>query len=365
MNGLKLTLFKNVISPDLENTNPHLYQSYLTALSFDGGYALISADELVVKKSNGTEFRSELSFYETDTFSMTETYIGHFENGETFRLLFASDNNPHAETDPMLSFGGMSKSAWAIHYSVNSKVEVIKNISKETGVINDIVENAHNLLKHEYDTPITKYNPYLVNVSHLCITNKEILSMIPDRDAGDVGIAYLYMLDLLDTSKAQIFPTYSTLSFYFMQKCLFLGNDILPSTEYMKILSKLIKLMNIGALSFYRSVARAYNEMPAHYFDVSNLYGLPGYVKKILLLELSYFYDLKSELERNTTYHASGFEMSPEFRNRLGFLRGLEADGYFVEFIGSNTISDTANSIRKRVFEFADKIVSAGEFYFI
>lgn len=39
-------------------------------------------------------------------------------------------------------------------------------------IIDEIVRNAHQLYERQEIEPITKTNPFLCNVSHLCITNR-------------------------------------------------------------------------------------------------------------------------------------------------------------------------------------------------
>ena len=75
-----------------------------------------SEDELTVRKTDGTTFRTALRHYESDF--LTETYVGRLSNGEQFRFIFASENNPLAQMDPMVTFGSMSTSGWAVHYRV-------------------------------------------------------------------------------------------------------------------------------------------------------------------------------------------------------------------------------------------------------
>ena len=108
MPALKLHLYKSV---EIDSTQHSLYEE---ALSFDGGLAFASEDELVVKKTDGTVFRTSLVHYESDV--LTETYVGHFEDGKPFRFLFASNNNPLAAINPMVTFGSMSTSGWAVHF---------------------------------------------------------------------------------------------------------------------------------------------------------------------------------------------------------------------------------------------------------
>ncbi len=113
---LKLNLCKKT-EPILNSIfNPVQHELFNEVLTFDGGKAFASEDQLVVKKEDGTTFVSPLTFYEKDF--LTETYVGHFSNGKKFRFLFASKNNPLAVIDPMVTFVSMSTSGWAVHFRV-------------------------------------------------------------------------------------------------------------------------------------------------------------------------------------------------------------------------------------------------------
>lgn len=116
MPTLRLEMYKKVISPLYRITHPQGYKMYKEVLSFDGGYAFASEDELTIRKTDGTVFRTALQHYESDF--LTETYVGRLSNDEQFRFIFASNNNPLAQLDPMVTFGSMSKSGWAVHYRV-------------------------------------------------------------------------------------------------------------------------------------------------------------------------------------------------------------------------------------------------------
>lgn len=117
MPALKFILSqKTSLSPLYKMTHPEQAKMYKEILTFDGGIGFASADEITVQKKDGTVFRSPLRYYESDF--LTETYIGRFPNGEEFRFLFASQTNPMAAIDPMVTFGSMSTSGWAIHFKV-------------------------------------------------------------------------------------------------------------------------------------------------------------------------------------------------------------------------------------------------------
>lgn len=116
MGALRMTICKKTAPTLLRFTDPKQYEMYKEVLSFDGGLGFASEDEVIVKKTDGTTFRASIRHYESDF--LTETYVGRFPNGEQFRFLFASSNNPLAQLDPMVSFAGMSTSGWAVHFKV-------------------------------------------------------------------------------------------------------------------------------------------------------------------------------------------------------------------------------------------------------
>lgn len=118
MPTLRLELYKKVFTPLYRSIHPEQYKMYEEALSFEGGLAFASKDELIIHKTDGTVFRTSLRHYESDF--LTETYLGEFSNGELFRFIFASQTNPLAQIDPMVTFGSMSTSGWAVHYRVRS-----------------------------------------------------------------------------------------------------------------------------------------------------------------------------------------------------------------------------------------------------
>ena len=116
MPALRLHLFKSVESKFYRFTNPAQHALYKEVLTFDGGMAFATETELIVEKVDGKVFKTPLSHFESDM--LTETYIGRFENGEKFRFIFASSQNPMAQIDPMVSFGSLSTTGWAAHFKV-------------------------------------------------------------------------------------------------------------------------------------------------------------------------------------------------------------------------------------------------------
>ena len=85
-------------------------------------------------------------------------------------------------------------------------------------IVEEIVKNAHLLVERQHIEPITKTNPYLYSVSHLCITNRELMGKIPAEDAGYLGFAYMNILSL--TEEPSVFQIYSSICFYYNEKAL-------------------------------------------------------------------------------------------------------------------------------------------------
>lgn len=113
---LKLLLYKETVPFMYKVTNRKQYNLYKEVLTFNGGVSFVSADELIIKKTDGSTFRCALQHYESDL--LTETYLGHFPNGMPFRFLFASQHNPLSQIDPMVTFAGLDTDGWAVHYRV-------------------------------------------------------------------------------------------------------------------------------------------------------------------------------------------------------------------------------------------------------
>lgn len=111
-------------------------------------------------------------------------------------------------------------------------------------IVEEIVKSAHLLVEKQYEEPITKTNPYLYNVSHLCITNRELMGRIPAEDAGYLGFAYMNILSLTeDTSVHQI---YSSICFYYNEKALIYAytGDRVNSQMHVQTLNDSIILLN-------------------------------------------------------------------------------------------------------------------------
>ena len=89
--------------------------SYNEVLSFNGGLIMYSPEHLSVK-NNGIFFICNLTHYGADTYTLTETYMGHLDNGMSFRFTIANEKNPFFANEPMVSFGSISRNGWAVHF---------------------------------------------------------------------------------------------------------------------------------------------------------------------------------------------------------------------------------------------------------
>lgn len=116
MSALRMSLDNTFLSPLYKIANPIQKKIFNKILAFDGALAFASEDELIVKKTDGTIFRSPLKHYESDF--ITETYVGEMD-GVQFRFLFANPNNPFLRQTQMVTFASMSTTGWAIHFKVH------------------------------------------------------------------------------------------------------------------------------------------------------------------------------------------------------------------------------------------------------
>lgn len=118
---------------------------------------------------------------------------------------------------------------------------------------------------------------YLGEVLKLTFNNPVFLAEIPDESAGEVGQAYLNILDLIDEPK--FFQTLSTLSYYFISR------GLKKDLNNCRLLEKRIVTLNLGAQTFWRTVAKAKNMSCPYHVNYSDWQNLPIVVKYVLILE--------------------------------------------------------------------------------
>ena len=227
-------------------------------------------------------------------------------------------------------------------------------------IIEDIVRNAHKLYERQDVEPITKTNPFLYNVSHLCITNRELMGQIPAQEGGYLGFAYMHILDLTD--EPSVFQIYSTISFYFIEKALQYGyvNDTGFSQIHVQTLNDALIIMNIGARSLCRTFAQAQGIEPSDYINFDNLYSLPSYVKQILLCEYSYFI----EFEKALATVGITLNRDPQMYQRFNMLKKFVSTGFFEEFGADSSLYNKAKELRRLVYSYAASKIDKGDIIF-
>ena len=235
--------------------------------------------------------------------------------------------------------------------------------------VRDIINSAHLMLENQEFEPINKYNRHLMNVQHLCLHNPMLMREIPAEDAGDVGIAFLYLLDLTGEEYINVFPTYASISFYFLQKCLYRGYDTMKLGEHDHYITNMIKLMNIGARPFCHTIARTYNIEPNNYINFANWQHLPSYVKMVLLMEYSYFKDMMKHLIESDNVLTSYTSVSEEARLRYNFLTECASNGYFYDIFNEGPLDnwqilEKAEKVKKKVFNYVNSKIEVGDYVF-
>lgn len=227
-------------------------------------------------------------------------------------------------------------------------------------IIEEIVESSHLLFERQNVLPITKTNQYLYNVSHLCVTHRELIGKIPAADCGYLGFAYMHILSL--TNEPIVLQTYSTMAFYFNEKFLEYGcvGELANSSMHVQTLNDALIVMNIGARFLCRTFAQAQGIEPSAYVDFNNLKHLPMYVKQILLCEFSYF----AEIEEILTANGLSLDMDEQMHSRCNFIENLVLDGYFGDIGAQDELYGIARKLRKEVFEYASRKIDKGEMLF-
>lgn len=226
-------------------------------------------------------------------------------------------------------------------------------------IVEQISQNARMLFKKQHIERITKTNQYLYAVSHLCITNRELMGQIPAEDAGYVGFAYLHILDL--TEDSSVFQIYSTLGFYYTEKAIRYGFQSYDNQMKVQILDHAIVIMNLGAQTICRTFAQAQGKKPYDYVNFDDLSRLPNYVREVLLVEYSYFIEYEKALR------TIGLKVSDDkaSERRYGILKHFVQIGFFDGICSRDELYEKGLEIRKTVYKYADSKLQKGDIIFI
>lgn len=187
---------------------------------------------------------------------------------------------------------------------------------------------------------------FLGKILELTFTQPDFLSKVPSESAGVVGQAYLNLLDIVDEQK--IFQTLSTLCYYFVSH----GLEHNPC-DY-NLMDKRILLLNMGAQTFCRTIAKAKGLFLENYINFADWQHLPIPVKYVLMLEHS---DLKKMQTMITLPH--------DLSLRKQWLDGAVKSGYFNDICSVAKVSDFTLTLHNDVMEYLEnEIVQKGTFYF-
>lgn len=187
---------------------------------------------------------------------------------------------------------------------------------------------------------------FLGKILEQTFTQPDFLSKVPSEYAGVLGQAYLNLLDIVDEQK--IFQTLSTLGYYFVSH----GLEYNPY-DY-NLMDKRILLLNLGAQTFCRTIAKAKGEFIESYINFSNWQHLPIPVKYVLMLEYS---DLKKIQTMIILPH--------DLSMRKHWLDGVVKSGYFDDICSVGKISDFTLTLHNDVMNYLEnEIVHKGTFYF-
>lgn len=179
-------------------------------------------------------------------------------------------------------------------------------------------------------------------------TQPDFLAIVPDESAGALGLAYLNLLDLVNEPK--IFQTLSTLGYYFISREL----DYYKYDYNYNLLDKRILILNLGAQTFCRTIAKAKGLFLPNYIDFIDWQHFPLAVKYVLLLE-------HSDLEKMQAI----LSLPHDMLMRKQWLDSAVASGYFNEVCAIGNISDTALTLHNEIMAYLnEEIVKKGTFYF-
>jgi tetratricopeptide (TPR) repeat protein len=163
-----------------------------------------------------------------------------------------------------------------------------------------------------------------------------LLKDIPEKDFGLVGKAFLCLLDRVNDE--DFFQTLSTLSYYFLSKDIDYSNN--PKTYVDRIL-----VLNLGARTFCKTVAKATNQDIPTYINFNNMSNLPIPVKDILLMELYDFSVLPRQLMIN------------DYMNRKNALENLARENIFSSICSNKEILSKGHELHKIVFAYIEREV--------
>jgi len=210
----------------------------------------------------------------------------------------------------------------------------------------EIVIHNSNKANDWFHTDRNEASLYLGKILELTFTQPDFLSKVPNESAGTIGQAYLNLLDIVGEQK--IFQTLSTLCYYFISRGLDYNHH-----DY-NLIDKRILILNIGAQTLCRTIAKAKGLSLPNYIDFFDWQHFPVAVKYVLILEYKDLEKLKSMVV-----------LPHDVFVRKQWLDGAVKGGYFNDICPIDKVLNFALTLHSDVMEYLeDEIVQKGTFYF-
>ncbi len=183
-------------------------------------------------------------------------------------------------------------------------------------------------------------------IAYTAFKQPNSLIAIPDKDAATVGEAFLNLLDAIDDES--LFQTLSTLGYYFLSR----GIDY-NAFNY-QALDKRIIILNLGARSFYKTIAKAKCLPLPSYVDFNDWTSFPSVVKFVLMLEY-----------RDIEKLSCMIKLPDDVLLRKEWLERAVSHGYFNDICLPCDIIKYATTLHNDVMEYLDRKVKNGVVYFV
>lgn len=208
-----------------------------------------------------------------------------------------------------------------------------------------VIHNSY-IANKLFHTDRSEAELYLGKILELTFTQHDFLSKIPEQDAAVVGEAYLNLLDAVNDP--EFYQTFSTLGYYF------LSCGLKFNSSNIRALDKRVLILNLGAQSFCRTIARAKNYFLSDHIDFNDWQHFPKAIKSVLLLE---YKDLEM-LDRMV-------QLPRDMFLRRQWLKDAVEKGYFDDLCPKRNIIKSSLSLHDDIVSYLhEEIVNKGTFYF-
>lgn len=211
--------------------------------------------------------------------------------------------------------------------------------------IDSFIRNCE-LANHFYHLDRNKSIMLFQKIAYTAFKQPNSLIAIPDKDAATVGETFLNFLDAIDDES--LFQTLSTLGYYFLSRSIDYNGLNYQAWD------KRIMILNLGARSFYRTIADAKRlPLPSH-VDFNDWISLPSVVKLVLVLEY-----------RDIEMLSCMIKLPDDVLLRKEWLESAVSHGYFNDICLPRDIIKYATALHDDVMEYLDGKIKNGVVYFV